>query len=199
MQGSPLKKKQCDWTQLTQDSVDDEKVQLQQAIELSLGVTALSMAKDPMISGNVSLKNSLREEMGGVPSTILGDSQETVSQYRSRNCTTPRRRKCSRTSRNNLVDLCSSDEGDKEKSEENLRNEKMKKRIVLKLMKMCRDEVESSEKERIKYAMRALHEKEETKNNEMIKYIFDVHTTELNSFDSNEAAVNILEFADNIE
>ena len=75
----------------------------------------------------------------------------------------------------------------------------MKKRIVLKLMKMCRDEVESSEKERIKYAMRALHEKEETKNNEMIKYIFDVHTTELNSFDSNEAAVNILEFADNIE
>ena len=66
-------------------------------------------------------------------------------------------------------------------------------------MKMCREEVDTSEKNKIKYTMRALHEKEETKKNEMIKYILDVHTTEMNSFDSNEAAVNVLEFADDVE
>ena len=59
-QGSPVKK-QCDWTQLTQDSTD-EQVEVQRAIERSMGVTAISMAKDPMISGNVSLKMYLENK-----------------------------------------------------------------------------------------------------------------------------------------
>lgn len=197
-QGSPIKK--FDWRTQSQDSVGEDQLELQRAIERSLGVTAISMAKDPMISGNILLKNSLREEMGGVPCTQLSATQETVSQYRNRRQNRRNRgnKKCSRTSRNDLVDLCSSDE-EEEKKKAIYRKDKMKKRIVLKLMKMCREEVDSSEKEKIKYAMRALHEKEENKKNEMIKYILDVHTTEMNSFDSNDAAINILEFADDVE
>lgn len=68
----------------SRDLHEPEQLQLQRVIEPSLGVTALSMAKDPMISGNMLLKNELREEMGGAPSTILTSTEETVGHYRNR-------------------------------------------------------------------------------------------------------------------
>ena len=78
------------------------------------------MAKDPMISGNMLFKNKLREEMGGAPSTILTSTEETVGHYRNQmkgHC----KSKCSRSSRNDLVDLCSSDEEKDEKKKNNVK------------------------------------------------------------------------------
>ena len=54
----------------SQDQLEvNEPIQLQHMIERSLGVTALLMSKDLMIAGNMGLKNELRSEMGGCPST----------------------------------------------------------------------------------------------------------------------------------
>ena len=81
------------------------------------------MAKDPMISGNILLKNELREEMGGTPTTHINATKETVGQYRAR-MRGHSTAKCSRSSRNDLVDLCSSEE---EKDEKEKKVEKVRK------------------------------------------------------------------------
>ena len=44
--------------------------------------------------------------------------------------------------------------------------------------------------------MKCLDEKKDETSNEMIHFTFDVHTTDLDSFDSSEATNSILEFAD---
>ena len=75
----------------------------------------------------------------------------------------------------------------------------MKKQILVKMLKMYRDEKDEEKRAKIKYAMKALEEKKENSKNEMIKFTFDVHTTELNSFDSHDAATNIIEFAEDID
>ena len=56
--------------------------ELQVAIERSMGNTALSLANETEIAGNVPLKNELREALGGVPTTHLVSPNETVSQNR---------------------------------------------------------------------------------------------------------------------
>ena len=110
-------------------------------IERSLGVTALSLAKDRMIAGNIGMKNELRMEMGGSPSTMLNNSNKTVGQYRNTLKTNERSKmRCSRTSRNELVDLYEFDETVEEKKlivEGTKSNKtKMKKRIMMKLLVM---------------------------------------------------------------
>ena len=47
--------------------------------------------------------------------------------------------------------------------------------------------------------MKALDEKNKEVNNEMINYTFDIYTTELDSFDSMDTALNILEFVEEEE
>ena len=197
-QGSPIKK--LGWGNQSQESLLEEQVLIQRAIERSLGVTALSMAKDPMMAGNILLKNSLREEMGGAPTTTLSPTQETVSQYRSRRQRGHRVGSgCSRTARNNLVDLSFTSDYEEEVKTMKLRKTKMKKRVMIKMLKMYKDEPDKKEKAKIKYAMKAIDEKEENSKNEMIKFTFDVHTTELDSFDSDDAVTNILEFVDDAD
>ena len=68
----------------------------------------------------------------------------------------------------------------------------MKKRILLKLLKMYKEDTNVNVKAKIKYAMTALNEENK---NEMKDFIFDVHTTDIESFDSSDAATNILDFS----
>ena len=191
IQGSPLKV-----SKESSDTPDRQGVQFQRAIENSLGVTALSLAKDPMVAGNIFLKNELREEMGGAPSTILSSTQETVAQFRSNKMKGHSdKKKCARASRNDLVDLCSSDE-ENEKHMNKTRKAKMKKRILLNMLKKYKAATDVNEKVTIKKTMKDLDGNKSDSKNEMIHFIFDVHTIDLDSFDSTEATESILDFAD---
>ena len=107
--------------------------ELQVAIERSLGMSVLKMAKDPQVSGNIALKNALRDEMGGIPTTQLLATQEYVGQHSQRIGMILSRAKCSRESRNNLVDLYSSDEGEVVGTASKKQYSKMKKAILLSL------------------------------------------------------------------
>ena len=163
---------------------------------MSLGVTALSMAQDPFISGNIALKNELRAEMGDIPSTQLVGTQETVNQYRNK-MRMGKKRKCSRSFRNDLVDLYSGSENEEEcetKKVENERKIKLKKRVMIKLLKLHKDSKDGGEKANIKTAIEAVGGKNNENKIEMIDLIFDVHASEIESFDSNDAAIHILEF-----
>ena len=75
-------------------------------------MTVLNMVKDPQVSGNIALKNALRDEMGGMPTSHLLATQESVGQHRQRMGMKLSNAKCSRESRNELVDIYSSDEGE---------------------------------------------------------------------------------------
>ena len=217
---SPVK--QFDWAKANQGGNHysnpsqfprQEQLELQRAIEMSLGVTALSMAQDPFISGNIALKNELRAEMGDIPSTQLVGTQETVNQYRNK-MRMGKKRKCSRSFRNDLVDLYSGSENEEEcetklvenerkikhkeecetKLVENERKIKLKKRVMIKLLKLHKDSKDGGEKAKIKTAMKAVGGKNNENKIEMIDLIFDAHASETESFDSNDAAIHILEF-----
>lgn len=166
---------------------------------MSLGVTALSMAKDPFISGNIALKNEFRAEMGDIPSTQLEGTQETVSQYRNR-VRQSRKIKCARGYRNDLVDLCSvSEDEDRDVKLADERKTKMKKRVMMKLLMLHKESKDGAEKAKIKAAMKALDGKYGSNKNEMIELIFDVHTSEIESFDSGDAVTHILDFVSDNE
>ena len=75
----------------------------------------------------------------------------------------------------------------------------MKKRILLKMLKMYKDEKDVEAKNWIKCAMKALDDKNEKYKSEMMDFILEVHTTDIESFDSNDAAVNLIEFADEVD
>ena len=62
---------------------------------------------------------------------------------------------------------------------------------------MFKEEKDELKKNKIRYAMKALDDSNVEVNNEMIDFSFQVHTTELDSFDSMDAALNILDFAEN--
>ena len=68
-QNSPVKTMSMSNQKLAATQFDPREIQL--AISQSLGVTALSLANDPMFAGNILLKNDLRSEMGGIPTTHL--------------------------------------------------------------------------------------------------------------------------------
>ena len=172
--------------------------ELQLAIERSLGLTGLSLAQNQGMAGNVQLKNELRDAMGGTPSTHLVASNESVSQNRYWRRFRGKGPKCSRNSRNELYDLCSSEEDEKKKNTTTLLRKK-KAQIMKKFLKLYKNEEVDSKKQKIKYCMKALDEKNKEVNNEMIDYTFDIYTTELDSFDSMDAALNILEFAEDEE
>ena len=74
---------------------------------------------------------------------------------------------------------------------------KMKKRIMIKLLSMFKDENDSLKKNKIRYAMKALNDYNAEVKNEMIDFTFQVYSTDLESFDSMDAALNILDFAEN--
>ena len=173
--------------------------EIQVVIEHSLGVTALSLANETEIAGSVPLKNELREALGGVPTTHLVSPNETVSQYRHwrrYRSAAGSSAKCSRTSRNELLDLCSSDEEDGKKTSLNLELKKKKMQIMKEFLLMYKNEKEEIKKKRIKYCMNCLNNKNKEVENEMIDYTFDVYTAELKIFDPKEAAIKILEFAE---
>lgn len=180
---------------------DFDSRELQLAIERSLGITALSMHKDVGIAGNIALKYALREEMGGVPSTRLVAGQESVCQHRQRVGKESEAR-CSRASRNDLVDLSILDENEEIQEENVIETSmedriKMKKRIMIKLLSMFKDENDSLKKNKIRYAMKALNDYNAEVKNETIDFTFQVYSTDLESFDSMDAALNILDFAEN--
>ena len=197
---SPTKSPTSYWSQAPQTSHtshwSQESIQLQHMIERSLGVTALSMSKDPMIAGNMGLKNELRSEMGGAPSTKLLGTNESVNQYRNRRKKNGSRMKCSRTSRNDLIEIQDSSDDDSMVENDKSKNAKFKKRVLLKLLSMYKVEKDEMKKEKIKYAMKALDSANESINNEMIEFTFNAHTTDLESFDSQECANSIIDFAE---
>ena len=173
-------------------SIDDHQVQA--AIARSLGVTATALAKDPLIAGNIGLKNQLRGEMGDNPSTVLNAEGKTVAQYwDSRKKARNHRSKSSRFSRNDLLDLTG------EEPEVRTKKEKLGKRIKLKLLWLGMS-ASGPEKEvmrkKVKFAIDALDPRARiTEANEMIPYIYNLHVSDANSFDSTDAAKNILEYA----
>ena len=71
----------------------------------------------------------------------------------------------------------------------------MKKAILLSLLNLFKNENDNSKRNTIKYAMKALDENNDTVNNEMIEFTFNAYATEIESFDSMDAALNILDFA----
>ena len=102
----------------------------------------------------------------------------------------------SESSRNELIDLQqSSDDESKPKIAKGTKA-KFKKRVLMKYLAKYKAEKDDSIKDRIKYAMKALDSDDGTIQNEMIDFTFNVHTTDLDSFDSEDCANNILDFAD---
>lgn len=171
--------------------------ELQVALERSLGVTAHTLAQNQQLSSNIQFKNELRTALGGIPSTHLVAENETVAQTRHRRRFQNSKERCSRTSRNNLMDLTESDDDQLLKPEV----QKKKIQIIKKLLKMLKDEDDETGKNKIKYCIKALDDKNEGVQNDMIDFTFEVYTrpTELESFDSMDAAMNILEFAEDNE
>lgn len=166
---------------------DFNPVEVQQTIERSLVVTGLALAKDPTIAGHVGLKNELREEMGGRPTNMLVNTGQTVGQYQHD-------MKKRRASRNNLVDLySSSDDKVTKKSMQELA--KMRKRIMMKFMVLHKKEKNVDVKHKIKYAMKSLDESMDERN-KTIDFILKVHTADIETFDSMDAATTMIEFAD---
>ena len=176
------------------DQYDQREIQL--AIERSMGITALSLCKDNKIAGHVQLKNELRKELGGTPTTHLLSTNQSVSQHRNRkNYATGSKSKCSRTSRNILVDLCSSSSDESNDSKVWTKtNQKLKKRIMMKLLKLYQNE--SDGKKKMKYTMQALDDNNDIVKNEMIDLTFNVFSKDPDSFDSMEASLNMLNIAD---
>ena len=198
---SPTKSPTSFWSHQTPHTSNtshwsQESIQLQHMIERSLGVTALSMSKDPMIAGNMGLKNELRSEMGGAPSTKLLGTDESVNQYRNRRRKNGSRMKCSRTSRNDLIEIQDSSDDDSMVDNDKSEKAKFKKRVLLKLLSMYKVEKDEMKKEKIKYAMKALDSANESINNEMIEFTFNAHTTDLESFDSQDCVDSIIDFAE---
>ena len=196
--GSPIKK-------LLQDDPSSlhkvgEQLQLQETLDRSLGVTATKLAHDPSISGNIQLKNELRKEMGGRPSTVLGRSGKTVGQYRECH---RMRRKNSRTYRNELYDL-SMDSSDSEDSLggtipfTNLKEEKLKTRIQKKLLEMLMNSSDELKKRKTRYAMKSLEGMNTNKSSDMVEYIFKMKTADdmITSFNSLEIAEYVVEVVD---
>ena len=72
----------------------------------------------------------------------------------------------------------------------------MKKAILLSLLTLYKNENDKSKRNKIKYAMKALDEKNDSVTNEMIDFTFNAFATEIESFDSMDAALNILDFAE---
>ena len=182
--------------------------ELQVAIERSLGVTALSLAKNTEVAGSVPLKNELREALGGNPTTHLVTPNQSVAQNRHwRRFRDGSTAKCPRTSRNNLLNLSDVEDDSKEmmesnlgKMESNLGDQTDAKRKKMQIMKeflmMYKIEQDEMKKRKIRYCMKCLDDKNKETENEMIQYTFDVYTSELDAFDAQEAAINILEFAE---
>ena len=194
-QNSPVKTMSMSNQKLAATQFDPREIQL--AISQSLGVTALSLANDPMFAGNILLKNDLRSEMGGIPTTHLVGMEQNVGQYRSTRAKGEGKAKCSRASRNGLLNLCSSDEEMKEKTVSKHEKAKRKRRIIKKLLSWYQDENDSSKRTKIKYAMKALDDNNHSVQNDMINFTFDVYSEELKSFDSMDTAMNILNIAEN--
>ena len=176
-----------------QDQYDPRELQL--AMERSLGVTAHTLAQNQELSSNIQFKNELRTALGGIPSTHLVAENQTVAQNRNSRRFQNKNPRCSRTSRNNLYDLTETD--DDKQLKQDVQRKKI--RILKKLFKLLKDENDVDKKNKIKYCIKALDEKNEKVNNDMIDFTFEVYTTELNSFDSMDAAVNILEFGEDEE
>lgn len=178
------------------DQYDQREIQL--AIERSMGITALSLCKDNKIAGHVQLKNELRKELGGTPTTHLLSTNQSVSQHRNRrNYATGSKSKCSRTSRNILVDLCSSSDDESNDSKVWTKtNQKLKKRIMMKLLKLYQNESDGKKKKKMKYTMQALDDNNDIVKNEMIDLTFNVFSKDPDSFDSMEASLNMLNIAD---
>ena len=72
----------------------------------------------------------------------------------------------------------------------------MQKRVLLKLLSMYKDEKDDIKKKKIKYAMKALDSANDSINHEMIDFTFNVYTTDLESFDSQDCANSIIYFAE---
>ena len=72
-----------------------------------------------------------------------------------------------------------------------------KRRIIKELLSWYQNENDSSKRTKIKYAMKALDDNNHSVQNDMINFTFDVYSEELESFDSMDTAMNILNIAEN--
>ena len=66
-------------------------------------------------------------------------------------------------------------------------------------MSKYQTEKDDSIKNRIKNAMKALDSDDDTVENEMIDFTFNAYIVDLDTFDSDDCADNILDFADDKE
>ena len=75
---------------------------------------------------------------------------------------------------------------------------RMKKMIMLiKIVSIFKNEKDEMKKNKIKYAMKALDDSNSEVKNEMIDFTFQVYATEIESFDSMDSPLNILDFTEN--
>ena len=95
-----------------------------------------------------------------------------------------------------MIEIQDSSDDDSMVENDKSKNAKCKKRVLLKLLSMYKVEKDEMKKEKIKYAMKALDSANESVNNEMIDFTFNAHTTDLESFDSQECANSIIDFAE---
>ena len=119
-------------------------VDVEAAIDQSLAISAHASAKSPSIATDIGLKNDLRKEMGGIPTTVLhGTNRGTVAQYQKK-VSSNSKAKCSRSYRNNLdLSVFSDSSDDKELFEQKSKVDKktldkslLKKRVQVKLLQM---------------------------------------------------------------
>lgn len=173
---------------LCHSSSYDKDADIRHTIKQSLGVTGSGLAKHPGVAGNIMLKNKLRKELGGKPTTTLSCSGLSVNQFWDRTKKAIGHwYKCSRTSRNSLKNLWSSDS--KSTKENKWRLVKRMKLKLLEIQFSKTGEEKKKTKQKVKHIFDTLNgRKKVTEKNEMIPYICDMHISDPGTFDSKDAA-----------
>ena len=104
--------------------LQDSQAPIRNTVHRAMGVASLGLTQNVTIAGDQNLRNKIRSELGGAPSTMLNETSETVSHYYQR---TGKDNSSSRAYRNNLKQSKKSQsEGLKSQIYEENKNESVK-------------------------------------------------------------------------
>lgn len=170
---------------------------LQRSVERTMGVAASGLMHSPEVAGNSMVRNHLREEFGGKPTTHLHSKGETVPQYFQR---TGKDSRSTRFSRNNLCDLSTENDDvneaagtpKKSKSDSKMFKER-KERVMSKLFDCKTETTDTIKRKKIKYTMKNFEDEQS-----MVSKIFKTKSDRMtdNEFVSSDEADKLINFFD---
>ena len=167
--------------------LQDSQAPIRNTVHRAMGVASLGLTQNVTIAGDQNLRNKIRSELGGAPSTMLNETSETVSHYYQR---TGKDNSSSRAYRNNLKQS-------KKSQSEGLKSqiyEENKKRVSKRLLQRFRSTRDTLIKKKIKYCIKKLSYVSD--DNCMINTVFDLCTNEGESFSSFDVADDLINFVD---